>query len=79
MTMVISTSPTESTNESDAPGMACILLSEYIPTHGVIMKKVIQPLAWFLVLTSVLAVASGLSLAFLNDATIPAGLVISRG
>ena len=29
---------------------------------GVAMSKVIQPLAWFVVLSSVLAVASGLSL-----------------
>ncbi|VVN74963.1 hypothetical protein PS914_02124 [Pseudomonas fluorescens] len=29
---------------------------------GVVMKKVIQPLAWFVVLTSVLALASGVSL-----------------
>ena len=29
---------------------------------GVVMKKIIQPLGWFVVLTSVLAVASSLSL-----------------
>ncbi|WP_216744492.1 hypothetical protein [Pseudomonas sp. CVAP len=29
---------------------------------GVVMKKIIQPLAWFVVLTSVLALASSLSL-----------------
>ncbi|ALI03613.1 hypothetical protein C1Y08_17430 [Pseudomonas sp. FW306-02-F02-AA] len=29
---------------------------------GVLMKKIIQPLAWFVVLTSVLALASSLSL-----------------
>jgi len=29
---------------------------------GVIMKKIIQPLGWFVVLTSVLALASSLSL-----------------
>ncbi len=29
---------------------------------GVVMKKVIQPLAWFVVLTSIVAVASGVSL-----------------
>jgi hypothetical protein len=29
---------------------------------GVVMKKVIQPLAWFVVLTSILALASGVSL-----------------
>ncbi|EJM81047.1 hypothetical protein PMI33_05009 [Pseudomonas sp. GM67] len=29
---------------------------------GVLMKKVVQPLAWFVVLTSVLALASGISL-----------------
>jgi hypothetical protein len=92
MFMVISTSRAGWTNEFDAPGMARILRSEYIPlepiqpdtfdlnsTHGVIMKTVIQPLAWFLVLTSILAVASGLSLAVVNDATIPTGLVISKG
>ncbi|VVM96735.1 hypothetical protein PS858_03626 [Pseudomonas fluorescens] len=29
---------------------------------GALMKKVVQPLAWFVVLTSVLALASGISL-----------------
>jgi hypothetical protein len=29
---------------------------------GAVMKKVIQPLAWFVVLSSILAMASGVSL-----------------
>jgi hypothetical protein len=33
-----------------------------LESPGVVMKKVIQPLAWFVVLTSVLALASGVSL-----------------
>lgn len=46
--------------------MARLLLSRVtvVPFRlpGVVMKKVVQPLAWFVVLTSVLALASSLSL-----------------
>lgn len=49
-------------------GLACMarvllkLLQIKETAPGVVMKKVIQPLAWFVVLTSVLALASGVSL-----------------
>jgi hypothetical protein len=55
-----------SPNKQRPSGMARVLLkprelkANSIP--GVLMKKVVQPLAWFVVLTSVLAVASGISL-----------------
>jgi hypothetical protein len=35
--------------------------------QGVPMKKILQPLAWYLVLTSVLALASGVALSFATD------------
>ena len=36
------------------------------------MKKVLQPLAWYLVLTSVLALASGVALSFATDTALAA-------
>jgi hypothetical protein len=40
--------------------------------QGVSMKKVLQPLAWYLVLTSVLAMASGVALSFATDTALAA-------
>jgi hypothetical protein len=40
--------------------------------QGVSMKKVLQPLAWYLVLTSVLAMASGVALSFATDMVLAA-------
>ncbi|AYG07859.1 hypothetical protein D7M10_12515 [Pseudomonas fluorescens] len=48
-----------------ARALAQLLLYSVIPyyrPHGVTMKKVIQPLAWFVILGSMMAAASGLSL-----------------
>ena len=48
-----------------ARALAQLLLYPVIPyyrPHGVTMKKVIQPLAWFVILGSMMAAASGLSL-----------------
>jgi len=36
------------------------------------MKKILQPLAWYLVLTSVLAMASGVALSFATDTALAA-------
>jgi hypothetical protein len=60
----------ENPTKQRPPGLARVLLSMDNLTEtldpsrlpGVVMKKVIQPLAWFVVLTSILAVASGVSL-----------------
>ncbi|VVO07323.1 hypothetical protein PS723_03132 [Pseudomonas fluorescens] len=39
------------------------LITRFDPSiTGVVMKKVIQPLAWFVVLSSIVALASGVSL-----------------
>ena len=49
----------------NALSLAQLLLYPVIPyycPHGVTMKKVIQPLAWFVILGSMMAAASGLSL-----------------
>jgi len=40
--------------------------------QGVSMKKILQPLAWYLVLTSVLALASGVALSFATDVALAA-------
>jgi hypothetical protein len=40
--------------------------------QGVSMKKILQPLAWYLVLTSVLALASGVALSFATDTALAA-------
>jgi hypothetical protein len=64
--LVFFTLPLFYPNKQRPPGMARVLLKPWelkatsIP--GALMKKVVQPLAWFVVLTSVLALASGISL-----------------
>ena len=40
--------------------------------QGVSMKKILQPLAWYLVLISVLAMASGVALSFATDTALAA-------
>ncbi|EXF92889.1 hypothetical protein HK44_004070 [Pseudomonas fluorescens HK44] len=68
--MVFFTPSPDSPNKQGPPSLARVLLymgnlieildPSRLP--GVVMKKIIQPLAWFVVLTSVLALASSLSL-----------------
>lgn len=68
--MVFFTLIAETPNKQGPPSLARVLLCmgnllEILdPSRlpGVVMKKVIQPLAWFVVLTSILALASGVSL-----------------
>jgi hypothetical protein len=43
--------------------------------QGVPMKKILQPLAWYLVLTSVLALASGVALSFATDTALAASSI----
>ena len=60
----------ENPHKQDPPSLARVLLCmgnlskilDPFRLPGVVMKKVIQPLAWFVVLTSILALASGVSL-----------------
>jgi len=47
--------------------------------QGVSMKKVLQPLAWYLVLTSVLAMASGVALSFATDTALAASVDHQHG
>lgn len=70
MITVFSTLIAENPTKQRPPGLARVLLNMGNLTEtldpsrlpGVVMKKVIQPLAWFVVLTSILALASGVSL-----------------
>lgn len=39
------------------------------------MKKVIQPLAWYLLLASILALASGIALSLVGGSAFAAGLL----
>jgi hypothetical protein len=64
--MVFFTSCPAPLNKQGPAGMARVLLKHEHPkipqSPGVVMKKVIQPLAWFVVLSSIVALASGVSL-----------------
>jgi hypothetical protein len=64
--MVFFTSRPDTPNKQGPAGMARVLLKHEHPKiprlPGVVMKKVIQPVAWFVVLTSIVALASSVSL-----------------
>lgn len=51
--------------------LARFCLTQYLEP---LMKKVIQPLAWYLLLTSILALASGFSLSLVTGSAFAAGL-----